>query len=185
MDPWTIGATANTLVTVAYLAIFWTIASGVAASRQWRSNPLSVATALIFLSCGIGHGLHLAHLVLDEHGARHTYDLHLGIWDLGTGVGAVWYWSLRGRFPALVRGAALFEDLRTRQRQALEIHDNVVQGLATAKLALDLGDTARADAAIDVTLTRAKAIISDLLGDPADPSVPLRRGAAATLEPPA
>jgi PAS domain-containing protein len=37
------------------------------------------------------------------------------VWDaLTAGVG-VWYWSLRGRFPALVRGAALFEDLELRK----------------------------------------------------------------------
>ena len=51
-----------------------------------------------------------------------------------------------------------------RQRQALEINDNVVQGLAVAKYALDTGDDARAYEAVSRTLTSARGIISDLLG---------------------
>ncbi|CAO5238127.1 hybrid sensor histidine kinase/response regulator [Frankia sp. AgKG'84/4] len=36
-------------------------------------------------------------------------------WDILTATAAVWYWTLRSRFPALVRGAAVFEDLKLRQ----------------------------------------------------------------------
>ena len=181
MDLWLVGALANTLVTAAYLAIAWIVARGLVSAGQWRSNPLAVATGLIFFSCGVGHGIHLVHLLLDEHGVRHTLDWHLALWDLGTGIAAVWYFSLRNRFPALVRGAALFEDMRERQRQALEIHDNVVQGVATAKMALELGDTQRAAAALDTTLGRAKGIISELLGD-APLEAKLRREAPASLD---
>lgn len=51
-----------------------------------------------------------------------------------------------------------------RQRQALEINDNIVQGLAVAKYALDAGDDRRAYDAVSRTLTSARGIISDLLG---------------------
>jgi len=51
-----------------------------------------------------------------------------------------------------------------RQRQALEINDNVVQGLAIAKYALDAGDEQKAYEAVARTLTSARGIISDLLG---------------------
>jgi hypothetical protein len=51
-----------------------------------------------------------------------------------------------------------------RQRQALEINDNVVQGLAIAKYALDAGDDAKAYEAVSRTLVSARTIISDLLG---------------------
>jgi hypothetical protein len=54
-------------------------------------------------------------------------------------------------------------DGQLRQRQALEINDNVVQGLAVAKYALDTGDEARAYEAVSRTLTSARGIISDLL----------------------
>lgn len=166
MHSWTLGAGANLVVAGAYLGIALIIGRGIAASGQWRANPLAVATGLIFFSCGIGHGLHLVHLAVNEHGARASQDWHLGVWDAGTAVIAAWYFTLRGRFPALVGGAALFEDMRERRRRAMDLHDGVVQGIATAKLALELGDRERAASALDVTLVRAKGIITDLLGEP-------------------
>jgi signal transduction histidine kinase len=53
-----------------------------------------------------------------------------------------------------------------RQRQALEINDTVVQGLAVAKYALDLGDGDRSREAVESTLVKARGIIADLLGEP-------------------
>ena len=51
-----------------------------------------------------------------------------------------------------------------RQRQALEINDNIVQGLAVAKYALDAGDEGKAYEAVARTLASARGIITDLLG---------------------
>jgi hypothetical protein len=51
-----------------------------------------------------------------------------------------------------------------RQHQALEINDNVVQGLSIAKYALDAGDEVKAYEAVTQTLVSARGIISDLLG---------------------
>lgn len=50
-----------------------------------------------------------------------------------------------------------------RRHQALEINDNVVQGLAVAKYAFDLGESEKAKEAIEGTLEAARRIISDLL----------------------
>lgn len=50
-----------------------------------------------------------------------------------------------------------------RRQQALEINDNVVQGLAVAKYAFELNQPERAKAAVDGTLEAARKIISDLL----------------------
>ncbi len=77
----------------------------------------------------------------------------------------MWYLTLRGRFPALVRGAAIFEDMRERQRQALQIHDNVVQGLTAAKLNFELGQHDEGLASVEETLAASRRIITDLLGD--------------------
>lgn len=52
-----------------------------------------------------------------------------------------------------------------RRHQALEINDNVVQGLAVAKYAFDLGETQKAKEAIEGTLEAARRIISDLLDE--------------------
>ena len=54
--------------------------------------------------------------------------------------------------------------MRERQRQALELNDDVVQGLAVARMALDLGQRDRAVDAIEQSMQSASRIISDLLG---------------------
>lgn len=173
-DAWIIGAVANAVIGGAYLAIAFHILAGIARAAQWRTNPLSLATGLIFLTCGVGHGLHFEHMLLPFFGldeetgriARANFSSwHLWLWDSITASIAIWYFTLRSRFPALLRGTALFEDIRVRQRQALDIHDNVVQGLAIAKLSLDLGRVAEATAAVEKTLAASRQIITDLLGD--------------------
>ena len=71
-----------------------------------------------------------------------------------------------------------------RRQQALEINDNVVQGLAVAKYALDLDQTAKAKEAIEGTLAAARRIISDLLDEVSTDDVfgraALTRDSAAT-----
>jgi len=170
---WHFGAAMNTVVLVAYLAISFHILKGVFRSGRPSSNPLAFATGLIFLTCAIHHGSHPVHMLLpyvgiEEHTGipmREAFDdWHTSAFDLVTAGVALWYWRLRGRFPALVRGSALFEDLRERERQALEINDNVVQHLAVAKLAHDLGKHDEAYDAITLGLERSRAIIGDLLG---------------------
>jgi hypothetical protein len=52
-----------------------------------------------------------------------------------------------------------------RRQQALEINDNVVQGLTVAKLAFDLGDREKALNALQETLVSARGIITRLLHD--------------------
>jgi two-component system, cell cycle sensor histidine kinase and response regulator CckA len=122
---WQLTALANAAILVAYMAISVAIGRGLWRSGQWRNNPLGLATASIFFSCAIHHGTHTAHLL----GPYVGYDMdaglalrqafggsvHVAAWDLLTAALAIWYWTLRGRFPALVRGAAVFEDLMLRQ----------------------------------------------------------------------
>ncbi len=186
MPWWEIGAAANALVAVAYLAISGAIAVSIRRGAQWRSNPLAVATAAIFLTCALHHGAHAVHLLWEsgpgDHGMRGVYDdPWLSGLDVVTAVVGVWYWSLRGRLPALVRGAALFDDLEMRRRQALELHDGVVQGLATAKLALELEQFDLAAAELERTLETSKSIITGLLVDGRDLGEPgsVRRGRSA------
>ena len=165
----------NLVVVVTYLAISITILRGLTrAGRVW-SNPLMLATSAIFFTCAVHHGSHPVHMLLPSIGVddpqgeatRAAFgDWHASIWDLLTAGIGVWYFMLRNRFPALARGSALFEDLRERERQALEIHDNIVQGLAEAQLAFDVGRDQQAREAVDRTLAAARQIITDLLGEP-------------------
>lgn len=175
----------NAVILVAYLGISFNIASKLARSGQWRSNPLAVATAAIFFTCAVHHGGHTIHMLLPSIGLekgtglamRRAFDeWHASGWDVVTAGVAIWYWSLRSRFPALVRGAAIFEDLRERQRQALDIHDNVVQGLAAAKLSFELDRPEDGMAALDRSLSSARDIITNLLGEEGS-GLELRAGA--------
>jgi hypothetical protein len=50
-----------------------------------------------------------------------------------------------------------------RRQQALEINDNIVQGLAVAKYSYDLGQHEKAQQAVEGTLIAARSIISELL----------------------
>ena len=172
---WHVGAAANLVILAAYLAIGAHIVRGLRQSRQGvRENPLAWATAAIFFTCAIHHGSHPVHQLLPSFGLEeHTGlpmraafdDWHVSGWDIVTAAVALWYLSLRNRFPALVRGAALFEDIKVRQRQALEIHDDILQGLATAKLSFELGEGKEGLRAVEETLAASRRIITGLLGD--------------------
>jgi signal transduction histidine kinase len=56
-------------------------------------------------------------------------------------------------------------EIRQRRQEALELNDTVVQRLAIARLALELGQPERARRAIDESLAQAKRIVTSLLND--------------------
>ena len=183
MGWWVVGAAANVVILVAYLAIAAKILIPLHRSRGWTENPLALATGAIFLTCAVHHGAHPVHMLLPSIGLdenvgqamRRAFDeWHLSSWDIVTAAVACWYWSLRNRFPALVRGAAVFEDLKLRRSEALDIHDNIVQGLATAKMAFELDRKDEGLVAVEKTLAASRKIITDLLGD--TPDTQLRSG---------
>jgi hypothetical protein len=185
---WVVGLIANAVVAVAYVSISTVIARALIRSGQVRSNPLGAATAGIFGTCGVHHGMHTVHMALPWFGMelerglamRAAYDLPMAAWDVVAAAVGVYYWSLRRHYSPLMRGAKLFEDLRQREQQALELNDTVLQGLVVAKLALDLGDRDRASAALQESIASASTIITDLLGpDHRGPTTVLLRSAAA------
>lgn len=169
---WWIGLAANGVIAMAYLAVATLLLVNAVRTHHVRDNPLGVATVLVFFTCGGGHAIHMLQLLDSPSGsatgaavlAEYANNVHMVVIDILTAIAAVAYWMLRRRFPALVSGAAVFEDLRARQRRALEINDNIVQGLARAKLALDLGKKEDGDEAVEETLAKARHIITDLLG---------------------
>jgi hypothetical protein len=170
---WQAGLVVNAVILVTYLVISAAILVPLIRTQQLRTNRLGVATGIIFFTCGIGHGLHALHLVgpslgFDEEAgeaARRSFELHLSAWDGITACVALYYVSLRGVYGSLMRGAAMFDDLKEKQRQALEINDNIVQGLVIAETALALDQRERSQAALEATLVSARQIISDLLGE--------------------
>lgn len=169
---WYLALAAHSLIAIAYIAIAQHIFRGLWKSGQIRKNPLARATSAIFFTCSVGHGIIAAHLFLPSVGIEvasgtalrtAAAEWHMWLWPPVTAAAAVTYWMLRGRFPALVRGTAMFEDIRERQRRAIEINDNVVQRLTTAKHAMEMGDHQKAREAIDSTLDSSKDIMADLL----------------------
>jgi len=176
---WIIGTCANLVVAIAYLAIAGVIIVPLARERQVRSNRLGTATAAIFLTCAVHHGGHTVKALLPFLHSWQTLGLNVStglytrlswdpeavVWDVLTAAVGLYYLSLRRTYAPLMRGARLFDDMRERQRQALEINDNIVQGLAAAQMALALGEQAQSEAAMTATLGAARGIITDLLGE--------------------
>jgi len=170
---WQISTAANLVIGIAYLCIAWIIISGLLKTNQFTANRLGLATGLIFLTCGIHHGAHSVHMLLPSFGIEDQQALNLREswhwpavgWDIVGAAVAIFYLSLRGSYASVLRGAALFEDMKVRERQALEINDNIVQGLSVAKYSLDQGKDEQSREAVEETLRKARAIITELLGE--------------------
>jgi two-component system, response regulator / RNA-binding antiterminator len=86
------------------------------------------------------------------------------------------YHALQGAFD--LRAEETARDARfadARKRQALELHDKVVQGLIVAQLALELGREDELRAAINSTLERARAMVTRELSELQNAGHPLVR----------
>ena len=167
MERWLLAAMANGVVTLAYISISFHILRGVHRAGSLGSNPLATATGLIFATCAAGHAGHLNHLLdpSTQAASIEVYDWHLIYIDTITAAIAIRYWFLRNRLPALVHGVSLFDDLSQRRRQALAIHDKVVQQLVVAKLAVELGERDQGVAALERGLASARQILTTLVDD--------------------
>ena len=189
MESWTVGMICNALIMIAYFLITLAIIVPLARSHQLRTNPLGAATGAIFFTCSVHHGAHAVHMLLPSLGAddpaglamRTAWGWPLAIWDVVGALVAIYYWTLRRNYSSLMHGAQLFEDLRHRERQALELNDTVLQGLVVAKMALDLNQPGRSQEALTSSIAAASRIITDLLGNAEGQG--LVRSAPATLEP--
>ncbi|CAB4700101.1 MAG: hypothetical protein F2667_04760 [Actinobacteria bacterium] len=172
IEPWAVGVVCNAVIMLAYLLISAAIVVPLAKSHQLRTNPLGAATAAIFLTCAVHHGAHSLHMLLpslglvDDQGLalRAAWGWPMAIWDVVGAVVGVYYWTLRRTYSSLMEGAQLFQDLRQREQQALELNDTVLQGMVVAKMALDLGEPLKAQAALGSSIDSASRIITDLLG---------------------
>lgn len=170
---WTIASVANALVALAYLLIALAIARPLVKAGQLRSNRLGAATAAIFFTCAVHHGAHTLHMVVlpylglaEDQGLamRATYGFPNATWDVISAAVGIYYWTLRRTYGSLMEGAKLFEDMQQRERQALELNDNVLQGLVVAKLALDLDERDKAYRAVETAIASASGMITELLG---------------------
>ena len=190
MTTWVIGLVCNAIIAVVYMLIALAIIVPLAKSRQLRTNPLGAATAAIFFTCSVHHGAHSVHMLLPAFGVdevqglamRTAWGWPLAIWDIIGALVGIYYWTLRRTYSSLMQGAKLFEDMRQREQQALEINDNVLQGLVVAKMALDLGEPDKADRALTSAIDSASRMITDLLGSEHFAINMLRSAPAVTTE---
>jgi signal transduction histidine kinase len=109
-----------------------------------------------------------------------------GMFVLGASCANIFAWHFNEQAAGQTEAYKLrLEEAERRRRSALEINDNVVQGLAVVTSALALGQEELARDAAARTITAARAIISDMLGDDPDgiPAGSLRRESAAVVAP--
>ena len=128
MEWWQPGMVANGVIAVAYFLIFSAIILPLVRGKQLRKNPLGTATAAIFLTCAVHHGIHAVHMAMPAFGLDLTYGnamrsawtWQLAVWDIIGAVVATYYWTLRRTYGSLMQGAQLFEDMKRREEQALD-----------------------------------------------------------------
>ena len=125
---WQLGAALNAAIGLSYLAISWLIVSGLRRAGQLRSNRLALATAAIFLTCGVHHGGHTLHMLGPLFGAdpaglafRRAVTWQMDVWDLLGAAAAIYYLSLRRAYVRLLDQPEMFENLeRRRYEEQLE-----------------------------------------------------------------
>ena len=116
-----IGVVANLIVSLAYLAIAWSVLSPLLRARRRGLNMLGLATAGIFLSCAVHHSGHaLAVVAAGRDHAAGGFTAPLVAWDVVTMAVGVYYWTLRRGYAPLVQGGQLFADLQEQRRAAAE-----------------------------------------------------------------
>ncbi len=170
---WQLGAVADMVIAISFLGISGAILAPLVRTGQLRTNRLATATACIFLTCAVHHGGHVVYMTLPAlgidsgsgHAMRAAFGWPMVIYDFIGAAIAIHYWSLRRNYGTLMHGAKLFDDLKERQRQAVQLNDDVVQGLVAAQLALSLDERELGAEAVADTLAKARAIITDLLGE--------------------
>jgi PAS domain S-box-containing protein len=133
---------ANLVIMVAYSAITVAIVVPVHRAGQLCSNKLATATALIFFSCAVGHGLHALGALLvaarppAAHPAPHVPDDWFwasAIWDAFTATVAVYYWTLRQGYGVLLGKGAIYVDPWSRhQLDEADAREQAARDLAEA-----------------------------------------------------
>lgn len=113
-----LAAALNLVIAVCYFCISGLIARGLVRAGEWRTNRLGLATAGIFYTCAVHHGLHTLHMLEPTFGIdspaglamREAFDWHSVVSDMvGAGV-ALYYFSLRRSYRALLSGPKIFDD---------------------------------------------------------------------------
>lgn len=175
---WIVGLALNAVIGAAFLAVGIQLAVQLTRKREWSVNPIAAVFALVALTCGAGHayrgvllaGPPLGVSALAVQAARIEFtDWHMWVADSATAAAGLFYLWARFAHRDILQTTRMFEDAQTRRARALSVHDEVVQELTRAKLALDVGREGDALQALDDGLEASKAIVSGLQSGYSDP----------------
>lgn len=174
-ETWLYGFLLNAVIGGAFIAVGLQLATRLTASRQWHANPIASVFTLVALSCGAGHTIRAALMAGPTIGlfgiagvaTRVEFtDWHMWVADGATAAAGVFYVVTRWRDRDILQTTRLFEDYTTRRSQALTLHDDVVQELNRAQIAIQADRDEDARAALDNSLEATKEIISRIEGGP-------------------
>jgi hypothetical protein len=149
--------------------------------------PFGLAIAFIALHHGIASVID-AGSVYNHYAALNNpwkWALIHAAFVLGASAANVYAWRLNEEAASETESfRRRLEERERRHRSALDINDNVVQGLAVITSALALGEVDLARDTAGRTIGAARAIMTDLLGDHGEPVPPgsLRREKSAAVE---
>lgn len=105
--------------------------------------------------------------------------IHVGFVTLVTAVTAVGMYDVARSVAGRARAEADLAHAEERRGTALRLHDEVVQALATANYARDLGEEEVSAHAMSQALDASRELVGELIGDgPLDPALLEREGAA-------
>lgn len=165
------------------LLVLGVVLIGVCVYYQGRGGA-GYALMYVWVALYSFYFLHTPAAVAHLGWAVASYGVILAVRDLGPAPSARWLMLagtttiagvLVGRLSGLLRrqSAALAERRisEDREQRALEINDNIVQGLSVAKYALEAGDVEHARRAVDETLGKARDIITEQLVEAAPDGV--------------
>ena len=174
MTTWVIGLVCNAIIAVVYMLISLAIVVPLAQEPAAAHQPARRGDGRDLLHLRGAPRRHTVHMLLPAFGRRTrcrawrcatAWGWPLAIWDVIGALVGVYYWTLRRNYASLMQGAKLFEDMRKREQQALELNDNVLQGLVVAKMALDLDEPEQGRTrARAPPIDSASRMITDLLG---------------------
>jgi hypothetical protein len=170
---WTLAAVGNLLTAFTYAVIAASVFVRLRRTGQlsMRVNPLGIVMALVFSTVAVRAAWLGGQLLLPEFGIDHPAALALrnaSTWAsvplpyIAAAVGFLYLW-MRRRAGDAPGEASLYPDLSLRRRRALEINDNIVQGLIASRALDELGEREEARAVLDETLGHAQEMMADLL----------------------
>lgn len=131
ISAWQIGVAANLIVSVAYIAIAWSVLRPLLRERDRGLNLLGLATAGIFLSCAVHHSGHALAVAAGGHShGPDAFTLALVVWDVATMAIGILYWAVRRGDGPGTHGGQLLADPQAQRRATAE--QAALRSVATA-----------------------------------------------------